>query len=342
MKKKAFAPIFIALIAVGVLLTSGGTYTGVRYYQAKKLIKTGDELYSQGKYREAQEAYAKASAKWRWNNVGEEKRAKAENQFHNQERFMEMEQAYENSDWSRCIELAANLSSDYPDYEAVQAKLSECQSKDEEAKAQTNQEQTQEQATTQTQTQTQSQTRTTTSVSSRQSAGTSTSQTTSTTPPVLKLPFNYLVFSPSSINPMGETVEHPEGHPGIDFLTPDNAGTINVLASAAGEIYRMDVNTSGGGYNIFLKHGKYATGYQHVYPKSGLTVGATLAQGDLIGTTGNLHWEFGLYESAGVGTRYCPLSYMSSGDRSALQGYTITEHMVAAGFSTVCSGIYAQ
>jgi len=64
--KMGFIPIILAtIIAGGVLLAGGGTYTGVTYYQSNKLIKEADRLIIEGKYADAVTRYDKAKRKWR-------------------------------------------------------------------------------------------------------------------------------------------------------------------------------------------------------------------------------------------------------------------------------------
>jgi len=160
-----------------------------------------------------------------------------------------------------------------------------------------------------------------------------------------------------SINPMGETVNHPKpqnphGHPGVDFLWDKN---VEIISVAPGEVTRIEIHKGGpsGGksYDVDVSTGIYAVRYTELtsYRKD-LKVGSKLKQGEFIGypfyekhsdgkDAYSIHWEFD-YDTVWY-DRICPLTYFDESSRSRIDSLWLKVGWTHDGkFPHFCSGDY--
>lgn len=157
------------------------------------------------------------------------------------------------------------------------------------------------------------------------------------------LPFD-INNPPANINPMGETVEHPDppnpgGHPGIDFIF--NEKTVPILAMADGEVKRAE--SDGREFIVCINSSGYAYCFGHLQSiDSAIKVGAQVKQGQKVGIGSNVHTDFGYARTRGdwVPERLCPLTYLTPAHRAILESIPIMDKMKAAGFTEVCNGQY--
>lgn len=155
----------------------------------------------------------------------------------------------------------------------------------------------------------------------------------------ITLPFD-INDPPKRINPLGETVEHWEGHPGIDYLYDDKIASFYAMAD--GEVKRVE-DQGEKGFMVCVYSSGYGYCFGHlksVDPK--VKVGTLVKQGQKIGTGTNVHNDFGYVYAGGdwVPDRLCPLTYYSPEQRAILESIPISEKMKAAGFDSVCSGSF--
>lgn len=172
-----------------------------------------------------------------------------------------------------------------------------------------------------------------------------------------------LPFAPSddahlfSINPMGETVNHPKpqnphGHAGVDFLWDKK---VEIIAVADGKVTRIAIHKGGpsGGksYDINVTTGIYAHRYTELATyRDDLKAGTKLKQGDFIGypfyekhndgkEAYSIHWEFD-YDTFWY-DRLCPLTYFDADARTRIDTLWTKIGWTHDGkFSHFCSGDY--
>lgn len=127
--KMGFIPIVLAaIIAGGVLIGGGGTYTGVVYYQSNKLIKEADKLAKEGNYADALSKYDKAKHKWHWAKV-ETKKSDTEELKQLQDYNIEGNKNFGEGEWQKCLEYLGMVTPKFPNYSEVQARYSDCENK---------------------------------------------------------------------------------------------------------------------------------------------------------------------------------------------------------------------
>ena len=173
----------------------------------------------------------------------------------------------------------------------------------------------------------------------------------------ISLPFNAeddgLIF----INPMGETVQHPNspnGHPGLDFGWNHPAPLIAVVD---GRVTKIKEHKSGGFgetekiYDVEMVNGIYAIRYSEISPASHLKVGTFVNKGEVIGRGGeynqpgglgvyySTHWEFD-YNAVWY-DRLCPLTYFDASSLSRIEAIWDKVGQTYGGrFPEICSGPY--
>ncbi len=157
---------------------------------------------------------------------------------------------------------------------------------------------------------------------------------------------------PKNINPMGETVEHPDppnpgGHPGIDYIFNNEKGEeiVPILAMADGEVKRAEDEGPGKGSIVCINSGSYAYCFGHLKTiDPSIKTGAPVKQGQKVGTGSNIHNDFGYARNSGdwVPERLCPLTFLSYSQRIILENIPISDKMIAAGFTEVCNGEYKE
>lgn len=360
-----FIPIILAaIIAGGVLLAGGGTYTGVTYYQSNKLIKEADKLIAKGKYADAITKYNKAKKKWRWAKI-QTKKSNAEILNKEEDSAKEGEANFGKGEWQKCLEHLGQVTPKYPKYGEIQTRYSDCQKKlDEQNTAET--------ATIEAQktvvdnpTKTTAKKKTATSATSSTPSASATSQPTTGIPPTIYLPYSTGGNLPSAMTPMGETLFHekpgnPQGHPGIDFQWENPSGVPTITASMDATITEIKADDFWvGAYAVSTKNGSYGVDYTELGGVStNLKVGDAVKVGDAIGTPQHpstntdfpnfrmIHWQFGTIRDErygkGVGTRLCPLSYFASSARSAIENLWANTNAteLKANAPDICSGDY--
>lgn len=159
--------------------------------------------------------------------------------------------------------------------------------------------------------------------------------------------------APSTLIPMGETIEHPKpqtpkGHPGIDFawepgvagrVTSSSDGTVSGIKLGGSHAELWDVEVSSGPYLLRYKELK-------VYNQE-LKRGTKVKIGDYIGTPGTLaggfHWEFASQSLAR--DRFCPMTYFDPASKQLIEkiwDQTPVDAMkgMKRQFPDICSGDY--
>jgi murein DD-endopeptidase MepM/ murein hydrolase activator NlpD len=168
---------------------------------------------------------------------------------------------------------------------------------------------------------------------------------------IIQLPFDQ---DPSNINPMGETIEHPDhgGHPGIDFQWRTS---VKILSSSDGVVSYVSVGQSKEDkWDVEVLTGNYFVRYKElesVHPQ--VEVGSPVVRGDVIGDVGDfssigfsdhyqLHWEFGIVSTfSGAGNRLCPMTYFDEESRVKLLAlWEATDNDFKEDFPYICSGFY--
>ena len=145
--------------------------------------------------------------------------------------------------------------------------------------------------------------------------------------------------------PMGETVYHPEGHPGIDFGWVHNA---SVIASAEGVVTAIsDVSREGGRWDVEVQSGDYFIRYSHLQDyNTSLKVGSKVPKAGLIGhpeakerSNYAIHWEMTpAYQYA---ERLCPLSYFDNESKERIvEIWDKTQWEYKQQFPEICNGQY--
>jgi hypothetical protein len=166
----------------------------------------------------------------------------------------------------------------------------------------------------------------------------------------IHLPFS-LDSVPEMMIPMGEKIFHPNtpgGHPGIDFNWQFKGKVITPVDGVIKSMRQIDgAHTGGESWDIYINHGPYYTRYEGVeVPAFGLKVGAKLVEGDIIGESKSVHWEFGAAankEFARGPTRFCPLGYLTPESREKIVFInTGSQWEGKTEWPDVCSGFYAN
>lgn len=161
-----------------------------------------------------------------------------------------------------------------------------------------------------------------------------------------------------SINPMGETDNHPKpdnphGHPGVDFLWDKQ---VEIIAVADGKISRIEKHKGGPSedksYDIDIQTGTYAHRYTELQSyRQDLKLGSEVKKGELIGYPfheinddgsrefWSIHWEFD-YDTFWY-DRLCPLTYFDSDARGRVDLLWSKAGWTHNGkFPDFCSGDY--
>ncbi len=164
---------------------------------------------------------------------------------------------------------------------------------------------------------------------------------------VIAVPFDQNEL-PTSLIPMGETINHPlasnpGGHPGIDFIWSHPS---KVLSSSAGYISQITFGISDPGtWDIEVRSDHYLLRYKELadYNRT-LKTGAKVVVGTSLGTThGVFHWE--LVSASPIRGRLCPIAYFDPASRRIIEQIweqTRPEdngHMKQQ-FPDICSGAY--
>lgn len=161
-----------------------------------------------------------------------------------------------------------------------------------------------------------------------------------------------------SINPMGETDNHPKpanphGHPGIDFLWDKK---VEIIAVADGAVSRIEIHKDGpsGGksYDVDIQTGIYAHRYTELESyKDNLKKGSEIKKGELIGypfheknndgsrEAWSIHWEWD-YDTFWY-DRLCPLTYFDDEAKKRIDVLWSKVGWTHNGkFTKLCSGDY--
>lgn len=161
-----------------------------------------------------------------------------------------------------------------------------------------------------------------------------------------------------SINPMGETDNHPKpdnphGHPGVDFLWNKR---VEVIAVADGKISRIQKHKGGPSgdksYDIDIQTGIYAHRYTELESyREDLKIGSEVKKGELIGypfheinsdgsrELWSIHFEFD-YDTVWY-DRLCPLTYFDPDARARVDVlWSKTGWTHNGKFLDFCSGDY--
>lgn len=320
--KRGIAPLLIVLIVAGTLFVGGGTYTGVSFYQSKKLVAEGEKLMDKGKYADALDAFEKAGKKFMLiKGRIASKVAEAEEFRKQEENIRAGEESISKGEWQKCLEFFNQVAANHPDYESSRAHYSDCEKRlaEESAAVVANSQTAAEIQPSQADSSSAS-SRSASSANSVSEGNTSSSQSTdsgspslentgssdspdseSTTPiptetpqaqtrPVLYLPFSGAIM-PDGLMPMGETINHPkpqnpDGHPGIDFQWNNPSGLPVITASMDATVTGIRASDShAGAYDVATRSGLYEVDYTEMGSvTSGLTVGDNLHVGDAVGT----------------------------------------------------------
>lgn len=170
------------------------------------------------------------------------------------------------------------------------------------------------------------------------------------------LPFPAEFDETTSLIPMGEKFEHPDGdgHPGIDFGFQKVTPVIAVADGRIGFIYKNNEGSS----DVEIFHGFYKSVYKELnYLESGIKFGKSIKQGEVIGHTGfegdreqkflpggpsgQVHWEFSSVSMAI--DRLCPLGYFTSASRQRIEHIwaTVPENDIfKQSYPDICSGAF--
>lgn len=116
----------IIIIIASTLLVSSGGYVGVRFYQREKLAKNGDDLFRQGRYKEAAEAYQKSISIWSNKRI-QETLAESLEMEQTSQVFDRGISAYDQRNWTACTEELKKVGSTFSRYDEAKIKLEQCQ-----------------------------------------------------------------------------------------------------------------------------------------------------------------------------------------------------------------------
>lgn len=370
--RNAILPIFIALVVVSASGIGIGGYEGVMFYQSKKLIKQGDQLVKDGLYADALDAYEKAGRKFKPIKKKITAKVQEAQEFkNNEEIFKSGMESFGKGEWQKCLEYLGEVSDKYPDHETAAERYSDCEKKiAEEAKVAADAKASEEAKAAQAaKSVAASASKKSTSGNSTQSSSSSSSSTESPSSvsqtqarPVLYLPFSSAIM-PDGLMPMGETIMHADGHPGIDFSWNNPSGTVQITASMEATVIAIQESENWPGtYDVATKNGKYGVDYTELGGvRSGLQVGDTVKVGDVVGYPQHpsnvtdqpnykmLHWQFGYVAENNsvhkfVSIRLCPLSYFDGNAKSTIESIWATTDWpeMKANAPAICSRQYAE
>lgn len=172
----------------------------------------------------------------------------------------------------------------------------------------------------------------------------------------ITLPFPPEYDSTTSLIPMGEKFEHPDGdgHPGIDFgfkqVTP-------ILAVADGRVVIISKNQERS-TDVEIYHGLYKSVYKEMnLLEPAIKFGTKVKQGQVIGysgfegdrsqkfepggLSGQIHWEFS--SSSMLIDRLCPVGYFDSKALTRINNIwaAVPAHdKFKQNYPDICSGVY--
>lgn len=375
---------FWVILAIGILILATLSYAGVSYAQAKRLVREGDRLMKESQWEEALRYYNKAEKKFIYlKKEIDLKITEAKVLEESEDNIKLGQESFDKGEWQKCLDYLVLVSSKHPKYSAAQERYSDCEKKlDEEEAAAVAETALQQAAASDTTSTTPSRSSSTdkTKSSSTSSSSSSTSSPSSSSSsssgsessdsstqtqakPVLYLPFTIM---PPRISPMGETLYHggPIGHPGIDFIWPDTADAVPIIASMDVTITAIRASEAhAGAYDVTTQNGIYGADYTEMgSTKPGLQVGDAIKVGDLVGYAYHpseitdqpnykmIHWQFG-YEAEnpefynGVANRLCPTTYFSASAESTIESLWATTDWSGVDMKgnapNICSGYYA-
>lgn len=178
--------------------------------------------------------------------------------------------------------------------------------------------------------------------------------------PMLELPFDTSVKSPTSIMPMGETINHDAksgGHPGIDFMWRDG-DNVKIYASMEAEVTAIIKDKKTGTYDLVTRNGDWGVSYTEMESvNSQLNVGSIVKAGDWVGIPNHpkdaegdpkyrmIHWEFGYADYTFFGkisVRICPMNYFSPSAKATIGKIWVNTDWpeMKANAPDICSNYY--